>query len=126
VGDKQQQLSPVSVLDFAFDDNDGEEEGSDAGTSCSCSSPAFQFQRCTPPAVDLHGKLASEQLRSLPSTPSVSFYLSLDSVKLHYPATNKNKRREYIPLLHIIRRSPASSSSSFFYYQQIYLTHSQS
>lgn len=67
VGDKQQQLSPVSVLDFAFDDNDGEEEGSDAGTSCSCSSPAFQFQRCTPPAVDLHGKLASEQLRSLPS-----------------------------------------------------------
>jgi hypothetical protein len=29
------------------------------------------------------------------STPSVSFYLSLDSVKLHYPATNKKKRREY-------------------------------
>jgi hypothetical protein len=29
-------------------------------------------------------------------TPSVSFYLSLDSVKLHYPATNKKKRREYI------------------------------
>ena len=28
-------------------------------------------------------------------TPSVSFYLSLDSVKLHYPATNKKKRREY-------------------------------
>jgi hypothetical protein len=23
------------------------------------------------------------------STPSVSFYLSIDSVKLHYPATNK-------------------------------------
>jgi hypothetical protein len=29
-------------------------------------------------------------------TPSVSFYLSLDSVILHYPATNKKKRREYI------------------------------
>jgi hypothetical protein len=28
-------------------------------------------------------------------TPSVSFYLSLDSVKLHYPATNKNKRRAF-------------------------------
>jgi hypothetical protein len=28
------------------------------------------------------------------STPSVSFYLSLDSVILHYPATNKKKRRE--------------------------------
>jgi hypothetical protein len=27
-------------------------------------------------------------------TSSVSFYLSLDSVKLHYPATNKKKRRE--------------------------------
>jgi hypothetical protein len=27
-------------------------------------------------------------------TLSVSFYLSLDSVKLHYPATNKKKRRE--------------------------------
>lgn len=62
VGDKQQQLSPVSVLDFAFDDNDGDEEGSDAGTSCSCSSPAFQFQRCTPPAVDLHGTKPQAQL----------------------------------------------------------------
>jgi hypothetical protein len=31
-------------------------------------------------------------------TPSVSFYLSLDSVKLHYPATNKKKRREYYPI----------------------------
>jgi hypothetical protein len=30
------------------------------------------------------------------NTPSVSFYLSLDSVKLHYPATNKKKRMEYI------------------------------
>jgi hypothetical protein len=30
------------------------------------------------------------------STPSVYFYLSLDSVKLHYPATNKKKRREYL------------------------------
>jgi hypothetical protein len=28
-------------------------------------------------------------------TPSVSFYLSLDSVKLHYPATNKKKRKKY-------------------------------
>jgi hypothetical protein len=28
-------------------------------------------------------------------TPSVSFYLSLDSAKLHYPATNKKKQREY-------------------------------
>jgi hypothetical protein len=27
-------------------------------------------------------------------TPSFSFYLSLDSAKLHYPATNKKKRRE--------------------------------
>ena len=38
VEDKQ-QLSPVSVLDFPFNDDNGE-EGSDAGT---CSSPAFQF-----------------------------------------------------------------------------------
>jgi hypothetical protein len=30
------------------------------------------------------------------STPSVSFYLSLDSAKLYYPATNKKKRREYV------------------------------
>jgi hypothetical protein len=30
-------------------------------------------------------------------TPSVSFYLSLDSAILHYPATNKKKRREYLP-----------------------------
>jgi hypothetical protein len=29
-------------------------------------------------------------------TPSVSFYLSLDSAILHYPATNKKKRREYM------------------------------
>jgi hypothetical protein len=29
------------------------------------------------------------------TTPSVSFYLSLDSAILHYPATNKKKRREY-------------------------------
>jgi hypothetical protein len=28
-------------------------------------------------------------------TPSVSFYLSRDSAILHYPATNKKKRREY-------------------------------
>jgi hypothetical protein len=28
-------------------------------------------------------------------TPSVSFYLSLDSVILHYQTTNKKKRREY-------------------------------
>jgi hypothetical protein len=28
-------------------------------------------------------------------TPSVSFYLSLDSAILPYPATNKKKRREY-------------------------------
>jgi hypothetical protein len=33
---------------------------------------------------------------SLLYTPSVSFYKSLDSAKLHYPATNKKKRREYI------------------------------
>jgi hypothetical protein len=31
--------------------------------------------------------------RRIFSTPSVSFYLSLDSVKLHCPATNKKKRR---------------------------------
>jgi hypothetical protein len=34
--------------------------------------------------------------RALCITPSVSFYLSLDSVILHYPATNKKKRREYL------------------------------
>jgi hypothetical protein len=37
----------------------------------------------------------------LQDTPSVSFYLSLDSVKLHYPATNKKKRREYYSLTDI-------------------------
>jgi len=35
----KQQLSPVSVLDFPFDDDNGE-KGSEFGT---CSSPAFQF-----------------------------------------------------------------------------------
>lgn len=29
-------------------------------------------------------------------TPSVSFYLSLDSAILYYPATSKKKRREYV------------------------------
>jgi hypothetical protein len=31
---------------------------------------------------------------TLITTPSVSFYLSLDSINLHYPAKNKKKRRE--------------------------------
>jgi hypothetical protein len=40
------------------------------------------------------------QIRKLSSlallnTPSVSFYLSLDSAILHYQAKNKKKRREY-------------------------------
>jgi hypothetical protein len=29
-------------------------------------------------------------------TLSVSFYLSLDGAKLHYPTTNKKKRKEYL------------------------------
>jgi hypothetical protein len=62
VVEDKQQLSPVSVLDFHFDDDDGE-EGSDAGT---CSSPAFQFQRCTPPE-DLQSKL----LLAIPAHPSI-------------------------------------------------------
>jgi hypothetical protein len=37
---------------------------------------------------------SSSLMISLLATPSVSFYMSLDSVKLHYPATNKKKRRE--------------------------------
>jgi hypothetical protein len=48
----KQQLSPVSVLDFPFDDDDGDER-SDAGT-CSPS-----FHRCpttTPPDLLLHSK----------------------------------------------------------------------
>jgi hypothetical protein len=32
-------------------------------------------------------------------TSSVSFYLSLDSTILHYPATNKKKRKEYYLLI---------------------------
>jgi hypothetical protein len=42
------------------------------------------------------------------ATPSVSFYLSLGSVILHYPATNKKKRREYknwlftLSILHVL------------------------
>ena len=39
VVEDKQQLSPVSVLDFPFDDDNGE-KGSEFGT---CSSPAFQF-----------------------------------------------------------------------------------
>jgi hypothetical protein len=35
------------------------------------------------------------KLKAFCFTPSVSFYLSLDSAKLHYPATNKKKPREY-------------------------------
>jgi hypothetical protein len=33
------------------------------------------------------------------NTPSVYFYLSLESVKLHYPAINKKKQREYLELV---------------------------
>jgi hypothetical protein len=40
-------------------------------------------------------KEGKEKDLMLISTPSVSFYLSLDSVILHYPTTNKKKRREY-------------------------------
>jgi hypothetical protein len=49
----KRQLSPVSVLDFPFDDDDGdEEERSDAGTC----SPSFLLQRhdCS---ANLQGKL---------------------------------------------------------------------
>jgi hypothetical protein len=48
-------------------------------------------------AARLAGKATQHDLTPplLASTPSVSFYLSLDSVKLHCPATNKKKRREY-------------------------------
>jgi hypothetical protein len=35
-------------------------------------------------------------------TPSVSFYLSLDSVKFHYPETNKKNRREYLVALLVL------------------------
>jgi hypothetical protein len=51
-------------------------------------------------------------------TPSVSFYLSLDSVKitlssdLHYPATNKKKRREYLDK---IAECKLRSSSLYIY-----------
>jgi hypothetical protein len=38
---------------------------------------------------------ALSALQPVMCTPSVSFYLSLDSAKLHYLATNKKKRREY-------------------------------
>jgi hypothetical protein len=45
----------------------------------------------------LHGKDMTQvgDHSVVSDTPSVSFYLSLDSVILHYPATNKKKRREY-------------------------------
>jgi hypothetical protein len=39
--------------------------------------------------------VTNDQNTCISYTPSVSFYLSLDSVILHYPATNKKKRREY-------------------------------
>jgi hypothetical protein len=39
--------------------------------------------------------LAVTALHATRATPSVSFYLSPDSAILHYPATNKKKRREY-------------------------------
>jgi hypothetical protein len=39
-------------------------------------------------------------LSLLATTPSVSFYLSLDSANLYYPATNKKKRREYTISIH--------------------------
>jgi hypothetical protein len=46
----------------------------------------------------------------LACTPSVSFYLSMDNVKLHYPATNKKKRREYCIVTQ--QRSPWKSQMS--------------
>ncbi|CAN6308276.1 unnamed protein product [Urochloa humidicola] len=51
----KQQLSPVSVLDFPFDDDDADER-SDAGT-CSPS-----FHRCPPPPPDLlHSRTTTKQ-----------------------------------------------------------------
>jgi hypothetical protein len=50
----------------------------------------MHWQRKCPNINTSHLKEAPDRI-----TPSVSFYLSLDSVILHYPATNKKKRREY-------------------------------
>ncbi|KAL5680704.1 hypothetical protein ACJX0J_007089, partial [Zea mays] len=41
-GDKEQQLSPVGVMDFPFDDDDEEDESRDAGVACS---PSFSLAR---------------------------------------------------------------------------------
>ncbi|RCV46869.1 hypothetical protein SETIT_9G565700v2 [Setaria italica] len=54
----KQQLSPVSVLDFPFDDDDGDER-SDAGT-CSPS-----FHRCPPPPDLLHSRTMTKQAQLL-------------------------------------------------------------
>jgi hypothetical protein len=43
------------------------------------------------------------------STPSVSFYLSLDSSILYYPATIKTKRREYIIYRNLVTHEQLTS-----------------
>jgi hypothetical protein len=56
-------------------------------------------------------------------TPFVFFYLSLDSAILHYPATNKKKRREYHFLFLIFYITlylfslPSTSSFIYFIYE---------
>jgi hypothetical protein len=45
--------------------------------------------------TDLVAVPGTKRISSQSDTPSVSFYLSLDSAILHYLATNKKKRREY-------------------------------
>jgi hypothetical protein len=60
-----------------------------------------RFGRHAVQVMDMHDRQyeyewytrACSNRRRQAGTPSVSFYLSLDSV--HYPATNKKKRREY-------------------------------
>jgi hypothetical protein len=47
------------------------------------------------PSVSFYLSLDSAKLHYPATNKKKPFYLSLDSAKLHYPATNKKKRREY-------------------------------
>jgi hypothetical protein len=78
----KQQLSPVSVLDSPFDDDDADER-SDAGT---CSPSSFHRRRSCPPPQDLLHAGKPPALHITYMRLSLSLSLSLCSVLLFIPS----------------------------------------
>ncbi|TVU48609.1 hypothetical protein EJB05_08250, partial [Eragrostis curvula] len=95
----KQQLSPVSVLDFPFDDDDGDEERSDAGT---CSPSCFQHHNC---AHNLQIKL--NQAEEYPCVTDMigSMARDRDDCRITYALPRSTELgTKNAPLLHKIRR----------------------